>query len=78
MQKKRHSLEFLREVAHLRARSNTIGAVARVRNCLANAVHEFFQQRGFLYLHTPIITGSDCEGRARCSPSPHSIRKIRL
>jgi len=62
MQKKRHSLEFLREVAHLRARSNTLGAVARIRNCLAYAVHEFFQQRGFLYLHTPIITGNDCEG----------------
>ena len=62
LQKKRHSMEFLREVAHLRARSNTFGAVARVRNCLAAATHEFFQDRGFLYLHSPIITSSDCEG----------------
>ena len=62
LQKKRHTMEFLREVAHLRARSNTFGAVARVRNCLAAATHEFFQGHGFLYLHTPIITSSDCEG----------------
>jgi len=62
LQKKRHSMEFLREVAHLRPRSNTFGAVARVRNCLAYATHEFFQQNGFLYLHAPIITASDCEG----------------
>ncbi|MBN1517267.1 asparagine--tRNA ligase, partial [Candidatus Sumerlaeota bacterium] len=62
LQKKRHSMEFLREVAHLRPRSNTFGAVARVRNTMAAAIHEFFQQRGFLYLHSPIITGSDCEG----------------
>jgi len=62
LQKKRHSMEFLREVAHLRARSNTFGAVARVRNCLAAATHAFFQDRGFLYLHAPIITASDCEG----------------
>ncbi len=62
LQKKRHSMEFLREVAHLRVRSNTFGAVARVRNCLAAAIHEFFQERGFLYLHSPIITSSDCEG----------------
>ena len=62
LQKKRHSMEFLREVAHLRARSNTFGAVARVRNALAMATHEFFQDRGFLLLHSPIITASDCEG----------------
>lgn len=62
LQKKRHTFEYLREVAHLRPRSNTFGAVARVRNCLAFATHEFFQQRGFLYVHTPIITASDCEG----------------
>jgi len=62
LQKKRHTMEFLREVAHLRPRSNTIGAVARVRNCLAAATHEFFQGNGFLYLHAPIITSSDCEG----------------
>ncbi len=62
LQKKRHSMEFLREVAHLRPRSNTFGAVARVRNCLAMATHRFFQEREFLYLQTPIITSSDCEG----------------
>ncbi|MDR0487540.1 MAG: asparagine--tRNA ligase [Treponema sp.] len=62
LQKKRHSLEFLREIAHLRARTNTFGAVARVRNRLAFAVHEFFQSRGFQYVHTPIITASDAEG----------------
>jgi len=62
LQKKRHSLEFLREIAHLRARTNTFGAVARVRNRLAFAVHEFFQSRYFQYIHTPIITASDAEG----------------
>jgi asparaginyl-tRNA synthetase len=62
LQKKRHSFEFLRTVAHLRPRTNTFGAVARVRNALSMAVHRFFQDRGFLYVHTPIITGSDCEG----------------
>jgi asparaginyl-tRNA synthetase len=62
LQKKRHSLEFLREIAHLRARTNTFGAVARVRNRLAFAVHEFFQTWGFRYIHTPIITASDAEG----------------
>jgi asparaginyl-tRNA synthetase len=62
LQKKRHSMEFMREVAHLRARSNTFGAVARLRNSMAAATHEFFQNRGFLYLHSPIITSSDCEG----------------
>jgi len=62
LQKKRHSLEFLREIAHLRARTNTFGAVARVRNRLAFAVHEFYQSRHFQYVHTPIITSSDAEG----------------
>jgi asparaginyl-tRNA synthetase len=62
LQKKRHSFEFLRTIAHLRPRTNTQGAVLRVRNALAFATHLFFQQRGFLYVHTPIITGSDCEG----------------
>ncbi|MDR1398569.1 MAG: asparagine--tRNA ligase [Treponema sp.] len=62
LQKKAHSIEFLREIAHLRARTNTIGAVARVRSRLSFAVHEFFQQRGFRYIHTPIITASDAEG----------------
>jgi asparaginyl-tRNA synthetase len=62
LQKKRHSLEFLRTIAHLRPRSNTFGAVFRVRNALAYAVHRFFQERGFLYVQTPIITANDCEG----------------
>ncbi|MBA2727138.1 MAG: asparagine--tRNA ligase [Parachlamydiaceae bacterium] len=62
LQKKRHTFEFLRTIAHLRPRTNTIGAVARVRNALAFATHNFFQEKGFLYIHTPIITGSDCEG----------------
>ncbi len=62
LQKKRHSFEFLREIAHLRARTNTMGAVFRVRNACANAVHQFFQDRGFLWMHTPIISANDCEG----------------
>jgi len=62
LQKKRHTFEFLREIAHLRPRTNTFGAVARVRNALSFAVHKFFQEKGFLYIHTPIITASDCEG----------------
>ncbi len=62
LQKKRHSFEFLRTIAHLRPRTNTFGAVARVRNAMSRAIHTFFQERGFIYLHTPIITGSDCEG----------------
>jgi len=62
LQKKAHSLEFLREIAHLRPRTNTFGAVARVRNRMAYAIHEFFQARGFAYVHTPLITASDCEG----------------
>lgn len=65
LQKKRHSFEFLRTIAHLRGRTNTLGAVMRVRNALAFATHCFFQERGFLYLHTPIITGSDCEGAGK-------------
>ncbi len=62
LQPKQHSFEFLREVAHLRVRSNTFGAVFRVRGSLAQAVHSFFAARGFVYIHTPIITASDCEG----------------
>ena len=60
--KKKQTMEFLREIMHLRARTNTISAVARVRNALAAATHAFFQGRGFLYVHTPVITASDCEG----------------
>ncbi|HSA34796.1 MAG TPA: asparagine--tRNA ligase [bacterium] len=62
LQKKRHSFEYLRTIAHLRPRSNTFSAVFRVRSLLAHAIHSFFQDRGFVYVHTPIITGSDCEG----------------
>jgi len=62
LQKKRHSFEFLRGIAHLRARTNTFGAVCRVRNLLSRAVHDFFQQQGFYYVHTPLITPMDCEG----------------
>ena len=62
MQKKRHSFEYLRTVAHLRPRTNTFAAVFRVRSMIAQAIHEFFRERGFVYVHTPIITGSDCEG----------------
>ncbi|WP_028298831.1 asparagine--tRNA ligase [Olivibacter sitiensis] len=62
LQPKKHSLEFLREIAHLRFRTNTFNAVFKVRNCLAFAVHKFFNEKGFVYLHTPIITGSDAEG----------------
>ncbi|MDX1980597.1 MAG: asparagine--tRNA ligase [Bryobacteraceae bacterium] len=62
MQKKRHNLETLREFQHFRTRSNTFGAVFRVRNALAFAIHKFFQERGFLYVHTPILTTSDAEG----------------
>lgn len=62
LQKKRHSFEFLRTIGHLRSRTNTIGAVLRVRNACANAIHQFFQERGFLWIHSPIITASDCEG----------------
>lgn len=62
LQKKRHSLEFLREIAHLRPRTNTIGAVSRIRSRMSYAIHTFFQQRGFQYVHTPIISSSDAEG----------------
>jgi asparaginyl-tRNA synthetase len=62
LQKKGHTMEFLREIAHLRTRSNTFGAVFRVRNALSYAIHKFYQERGFLYVHTPIVTASDCEG----------------
>jgi asparaginyl-tRNA synthetase len=62
LQKKRHSFEYLREIAHLRPRTNTFGAITRVRNALSFAIHKFFYERGFLYIHTPIITASDCEG----------------
>ncbi len=62
LQKKKHSFEFLREIAHLRSRSNTFSAVFRLRSVLSYAIHKFFQEEGFSYAHTPIISGSDCEG----------------
>jgi asparaginyl-tRNA synthetase len=62
LQKKRHSFEFLRTIGHLRSRTNSFGAVFRIRNACAQAIHQFFQERGFLWVHTPIITASDCEG----------------
>ncbi|MEM7594823.1 MAG: asparagine--tRNA ligase [Cyanobacteria bacterium P01_A01_bin.83] len=62
LQKKRHSFEFLRTISHLRSRTNTLGAVFRVRNACATAIHQFFQEKNFLWIHSPIITASDCEG----------------
>ena len=62
LQKKRHSFEFLRQISYLRPRTNTFSAVFRVRSAAAYAIHKFFQERGFVYVHTPIITASDCEG----------------
>ncbi len=62
LQKKKHSFEYLRTIAHLRPRTNTFGAVARVRNAMSYAIHTFFQDRDFIYIHSPIITGSNCEG----------------
>lgn len=62
LQKKRHSFEFLRTIAHLRSRTNTLGAVFRIRNACSQAIHQFFQERDFMWIHTPIITASDCEG----------------
>jgi asparaginyl-tRNA synthetase len=62
LQKKQHSFEFLRTIAHLRPRTNTFGAITRVRNCASRSIHDFFQEEGFFYIHTPIITASDCEG----------------
>ena len=62
MQPKRHSVEYLREVAHLRPRTNLIGAVTRIRNCVSHSIHQYLQLQGFQWIHTPIITASDCEG----------------
>jgi len=62
LQKKRHSFEYLRTISHLRPRTNTFEAVFRVRSLIAYAIHKFFQERDFVYVHTPLITGSDCEG----------------
>lgn len=75
LQKKRHSLEFLRSISYLRPRTNTFSAVFRVRSVIAYAIHRFFNERGFVYVHTPLITASDCEGagemfRAKASSLP--------
>lgn len=76
LQKKRHGLEFLRTVAHLRGRTNVIGAIMRVRSALAQATHSFFASHGFLYVHTPIISASDCEGAGEMFQvrSPPAVR----
>ncbi|MGD9855258.1 MAG: asparagine--tRNA ligase [Planctomycetaceae bacterium] len=78
LQKKRHSFEFLREIAHLRPRTNTFGAIARVRNCVCRAIHEFFQTRGFLNVQTPIITTSDCEGAGEMFTVTTLLRESRV
>src|SRR5262245_5290463 len=62
IQKKGATMEFLRTVGHLRPRTNTFGAMTRLRNCVSNSIHQFFQEQGFLYIHAPIMTASDCEG----------------
>ena len=79
LQKKGHSTEFLRSIAHLRPRTNLFGAVFRMRSRMAYAIHQFFQERGFVYVHTPIITASDCEGcLLYTSPSPRDQRGSRM
>lgn len=80
LQKKRHSLEFLRSIAHLRPRSNTFGSISRVRSALAQATHAFFQEEGFLYLQSPLITASDCEGAGemfRVTTIPSKVDEIK-
>ena len=71
LQPKKHTLEFLREIAHLRFRTNTFGSVFRVRHSLAFAIHEFFNKKGFVYIHTPIVTGSDAEGEPESKSGGH-------
>ena len=77
LQKKRHSFEFLREIAHLRPRTNALGAVTRVRSTASYAVHKFFQENGFYYIHTPIISASDCEGAERDVPGYYTRHEQR-
>lgn len=72
LQKKRHGVEFLRTIQHLRPRTNLFSAAFRVRSVAAHAIHCFFQDRGFVYVHTPIITASDCEGAGRDVPRDHA------
>ena len=78
LQKKRHSVEFLRTIQHLRPRTNLFSAVFRVRSVAAQAVHEFFRDRGFVYVQTPIITGSDCEGERLTTARTSSARSRTL
>jgi len=82
LQKKGHSMEFLREIAHLRPRTNTFGAIFRIRHHMAMAIHTFFHERGFFYFHTPIITGSDCEGAGQMfqvtTLTPDELKKDEL
>ena len=75
LQKKGHSLEFLREIAHLRPRTNTFGAILRIRHAMAFAIHKYFNDNGFYYLHAPIITGSDAEGAGALFRVSSWIRK---
>ncbi len=77
LQKKRHSFEFLRSIAHLRPRTNSLGAIARIRSSLSFGVHKFFQEQGFIHVHTPIITTSDCEGAGEMFKvtAPHHTNK---
>ena len=81
LQKKGHTLEFLREKAHLRPRTATFGAILRIRSALAFAIHNFFREKGFFYLNTPLITASDCEGagprRACAAPRFAGCRTVR-
>src|SRR5207302_8238440 len=79
LQKKNHSWEFLRTIAHLRPRTNTFGAIARLRNQVCRSIHDFFQEQGFLYIHTPIITASDCEGAGELfKVTTLDLNKLRL
>ena len=78
LQKKRHSLEYLRTITHLRPRTNTFQAVFRVRSLTAYAIHRFFQERGFVYVNTPLITGSDCEGAGLWIMGRTSLEKRRI
>ena len=77
IQPKKHSLEFLREKAHLRVRTNTFSAVMRLRSALAFAIHDYFQKKGFYYMHAPIVTGSDAEGAGEMFRVTTLMQKIR-
>ena len=76
IQPKKTSFEYLREVAHLRPRTNTLGAIARVRHCLSMAIHRYFHERGFFWVHTPIVTASDAEGAGELGHGPMAERQL--